>query len=217
MKGKRLRYPPIISYDESGNEEELSIQPISSIRTSKRKVEPTHSVMKKKKRRSNKGKKVSFPNDVAPTTTCDDDNCYTIGAIHIFNDESDYAYDMKGPKLGEAMFDEDEIFENIFAGINVCPKLGEAMFDEYDIFSPPSFDENIYYDESMPPIYDDYCDDTYALKNKDYLETCHHDFNFQLDYASHDSYLVEFAPTVPNEKNFAYVESNKFSHQNLGD
>ena len=35
-------------------------------------------------------------------------------------------------------------------------KLGEAMFDEYDIFSPPSFDENIYYDESMPPIYDDY-------------------------------------------------------------
>ena len=35
-------------------------------------------------------------------------------------------------------------------------KLGEAMFDEDDIFSPPSFDEQIYYDESMPPIYDDY-------------------------------------------------------------
>ena len=31
-------------------------------------------------------------------------------------------------------------------------KLGEAMFDE-DMFSPPSFDENIYYDDSMPPIY----------------------------------------------------------------
>ena len=28
------QYPPIISYDESGNEEELSIQPISSIRSS---------------------------------------------------------------------------------------------------------------------------------------------------------------------------------------
>ena len=38
------------------------------------------------------------------------------------------------------------------------------MFDEYDIFSPPSFDEQIYYDESMPPIYDDYCDDMYAIK-----------------------------------------------------
>ena len=39
-------------------------------------------------------------------------------------------------------------------------KLGDAMFDEYDLFSPPSFDENIYYDESMPPIYDDYCDES---------------------------------------------------------
>ena len=100
--------PPIISYDESGNEGELSIQPISSIRSSKRKVEPIHNVKKKRKRRGSKGKKVSLPNDVAPTNHCDDDNCYTIGAIHIFNDESDYAYDMKRPKLGEAMFDEDD-------------------------------------------------------------------------------------------------------------
>src|SRR3954469_12257551 len=56
--------PPIISYDESGNEEELSIQPISSIRSSKRKVEPTHNVKKKNKRRRNKGKKVSLQRDV---------------------------------------------------------------------------------------------------------------------------------------------------------
>ena len=106
-------------------------------------------------------------------------------------------------------------------------------------FYPPSFDEQIYYDESMPPIYDDYidesgfgevmtlfcdestipeevpidyenkvaiyddyCDDLYAIKNNDIHETCHHDFNFQLDYASHDSYFFEFAPTIPNEKNF---------------
>src|SRR3990170_4774879 len=39
-------------------------------------------------------------------------------------------------------------------------KLGDAMFDEYDLFSPPSFNENIYYDESMPPIYDDYIDES---------------------------------------------------------
>ena len=39
-------------------------------------------------------------------------------------------------------------------------KLGEAMFDDYDIFCPASFDENIYYDESMPPIYDDYIDES---------------------------------------------------------
>ena len=89
------------------------------------------------------------------------------------------------------------------------------MFDEYDIFSPPSFDEQIYYGDSMPPIYDDYvdesgfvevmtlfsdestiseevpidyenkvaiyddyCDDMYAIKNNYNHETCHHDFNF---------------------------------------
>ena len=118
---------------------------------------------------------VSLPNDVAPTTHCDDDNCYTIGAINIFNDESDYAYDMKGPKLGEAMFDWDEIFENIFAAINVRPKLGDATFNEDDIFSLPSFDMQIYYDDSMHPTYDDYCDDTYAIKSSDdYIyKTCH--------------------------------------------
>ena len=86
-------------------------------------------------------------------------------------------------------------------------KLGEAMFDKDDSFCPPSFDEKIYYDESMPPIYDDYCDDMYALKNNDNHETCHLDLNFQ----SHDSYFVEFAPTIIHEKNFAYVESNKNS------
>ena len=123
-------------------------------------------------------------------------------------------------------------------------KLGDAMFDEDDMFSPPSLVEQIYYDESMPPIYDDYIDesgigevmtlfcdestileevpidydskvaiyedygdDMYAILNNDNHETFHHDFNFQ----SHDSYFVEFALTTIHEKNFAYVESSKFS------
>ena len=111
---------------------------------------------KKKKRRSNKGRKLSLPNHVAPTNHCDDDNCFTIGAIHIFHDESDYAYDMKRPKLGEAMLDENGIFENIFAEINVCPKLGDAMFNEDYIFSIPSFDMQSCYDDSMPLTYDNY-------------------------------------------------------------
>ena len=34
------------------------------------------------------------------------------------------------------------------------------MFDEDDIFCPPSFDEQIYYDDSMPPTYDDYIDES---------------------------------------------------------
>ena len=60
------------------------------------------------------------------------------------------------------------------------------------------------YDNKVP-IYDDYGDDMYAIKNNDNHETCHHDFNFQ----SHDSYFVEFAPTTIHENKFAYVESNK--------
>ena len=70
------------------------------------------------------------------------------------------AYDMKRPKLGEAMFDEDDIFENIFAAINVCPKLGYAMFNEDDIFSIPSFDMQSCYDDSTPLTYDDYIDES---------------------------------------------------------
>jgi hypothetical protein len=155
-------------------------------------------------------------------------------------------------------------------------KLGDAMFDEDDIFCPPSFDVQICYNGSLPPIYDDYvdesgfgrvstlvidptilegvesyniyesgfgevmtlfsdestiseevsidydkkvaiyddyCDDMYDIKSNDNHETCHHDFNAQIDYVdqvSHDSYFVEFAPTTIDEKKFAYVES-KFS------
>ena len=90
-------------------------------------------------------------------------------------------------------------------------KLGDAMFDEYDIFSPPSFDVQIYCDESMSPIYDDYYDEIYAIKSNDIHETCPHDFNAQIDYVnkvSHDSHFVEFAPTTIHENKFAYVESS---------
>ena len=65
--------------------------------------------------------------------------------------------------------------------------------------------------ENKVALYDDYCDDIYAIKNNYNHETCHLDFNFQLDYASHDSYFVEFAPTIRNEKKFASLESNKIS------
>ena len=68
---------------------------------------------------------------------------------------------------------------------------------------------SIDYDENKVAIYDDYCDDMYDTKNNYNHETCHLDFNFQLYYASHDSYFVEFAPTTIHEKKFAYVESSK--------
>ena len=106
--------------------------------------------MVKKKRKRKRGKKISLPNNAAPITivaheniiveyndtsynlenlfgTClqEYDNCYTIGAIHTINDESDYAYDIKRPKLGDAMFDENDIFEYLFAAIIVCLSLGK--------------------------------------------------------------------------------------------
>ena len=65
---------------------------------------------------------------------------------------------MKRPKLGEAMFDEDEIFENIFAAINVCPKLGDATFNEDDIFRLSNFDMQSC--DSMPYTYDDYINES---------------------------------------------------------
>ena len=65
--------------------------------------------------------------------------------------------------------------------------------------------------ENKIAIYNDYCDDMYAIKNNNNHETCHLDFNFELDYASHNSYFVEFSPTIIHEKNFAYVNSTKNS------
>ena len=62
--------------------------------------------------------------------------------------------------------------------------FGEVMTlfsDESDILEEISID----YDNKVP-IYYDYGDDMYAIKNND---SCHHDFNFQLDYASQDSYM----------------------------
>ena len=54
----------------------------------------------------------------------------------------------------------------------------------------------------------------YAIKNNGNHETCHHDFNVQIDYVnqvSHDSYFVEFSPTTIHEKKSAYVESTKIA------
>ena len=75
-------------------------------------------------------------------------------------------------------------------------KLGDAMFYEDDLFSPPSFDEQIYFDDTLPPIYDYYCDDTYAIKNIFLQED--HDKN-----DSFDSYFVDFTPITIDD--FAYV------------
>jgi hypothetical protein len=46
---------------------------------------------------------------------------YTIGAIHAIDDKNDYDNDMQSHKLGDAMFDEYDMFKNLFAENDVCP------------------------------------------------------------------------------------------------
>ena len=48
------------------------------------------------------------------------------------------------------------ILSTVIANAMENSKLGEAGFYEYDLFSPPSFEEEIYFDDTLPPIYDDY-------------------------------------------------------------
>lgn len=53
----------------------------------------------------------------------------------------------------------------------------------------------------------------YAINSNDSHETCHRDFNAQIDYVnqvSFDSYFIEFDPTIIAENKFAYVKSNNF-------
>ena len=104
------------------------------------------------------------------------------------------------------------------------PTILEGVESQYDIYesgfgevltlvsNDSTISEEVPIDyENKVAIYDDYCDDMYAIKNNDNHETCHLYFNFQLDYASHDNYFIEFAPTIIHEKNFACVESYKIS------
>ena len=98
-------------------------------------------------------------------------------------------------------------------------KLGDAMFDEDDMFCPPSFDENIYYDESMPPIYDDYIDksglgEVMTLVNviPTILEECQ--LRMHVDRVENmlcDSYIVEFE----YDPTFNYYERGKYGCRNF--
>ena len=72
--------------------------------------------------------------------------------------------------------------------------------DEYDIFSPPTIEDIVYVDYSMPPIYDDYndgCDSfTPTITNETvYAHVESNDTFMHMDHdknVSRDSYIVEF-------------------------
>ena len=67
----------------------------------------------------------------------DNDVCYTIGAIHAI--DANDCDDMQNHKLGDAMFNEYDMFEDLFAGNNACPKLGDAFLNECDPLIPSNF------------------------------------------------------------------------------
>ena len=78
---------------------------------------------------------------------------------------------------------------------------------------------SIDYDENKVATYDDYCDETCAIRSSDdYIYKTFHDYDYP--FSEHYSFNVETiysiqvsydTPTIPNEKNFDYVESSKFS------
>ena len=102
-------------------------------------------------------------------------------------------------------------------------KLGEAGFDEHDLFSPPSIEEKIFfYDYNMPPIFDD------ENNNDSYFVEFAPTTTNKIDYAyvgssnnfmheTHDknalcdSYIVEFAHVATE----SYYERGKYGCRNF--
>ena len=97
-------------------------------------------------------------------------------------------------------------------------KLGETSFYENDLFSSPSTEEKIYFDDTMPPIYDDYNDEYDISSPPTIEEKINYDYNMPPIYDDYgdennnEGYLIEFAPTTINSNDYAYVESNNFMH-----
>ena len=136
------------------------------------------------------------------------------------------------PELGHEMFEEKikkpmELYleadsnvismnalNTIIANTMEKYKLGEARFYENDLFSSPALEEEICYDDTMPPIYDDYNDDYVIFSPPTIEEKINYDmppiFDDYGDENNNDSYFVEFAPTTINKNDYAFVESSNY-------
>ena len=75
---------------------------------------------------------------------------YDENKVATYDDYYDDMYAIKSNKLSMLLDPQN----------NACPKLGDAFHNEYDPLIPSTFDKKIYYDDSMPPIYDDYYDES---------------------------------------------------------
>jgi hypothetical protein len=95
-------------------------------------------------------------------------------------------------------------------------KLGEASFDKNDLFSPLSLEEKIYFDDTLPPIYDDYNDDYVILSPPTFEEKISYDYNMPPifdDDGDENNYSVESAPItivhVVNINSFMHVAHDR--------
>ena len=86
-------------------------------------------------------------------------------------------------------------------------KLGEAGFDEYDIFSPPSFEEKIFFDDTLPPIYDDY-NDSGILVPPTMEDKVYYDYTMPAIYDDYNDGCDTFTPTITNDT-FMHVDHDK--------
>ena len=126
-------------------------------------------------------------------------------------------------KLGEANFYENDLFSSPALEEKICfddtlPPIYD-VYNDCDIFSPPTIEDIVYVDYDMPPIYDDYRDEYDIFSPPTIEEKINYDYNIPPifdDYGdenNNDSYFVEFAPTIINKNDYAYVESiNSFMH-----
>src|SRR3954469_23925800 len=87
-------------------------------------------------------------------------------------------------------------------------KIGEAGFDEHDSFNPPTFEEKIYFNDTMPPIYDDYNDEYDIFSPPTIEDKIYYDYDMPPKYDDYHDGYDSLTLTIPNKKDFAYMKSN---------
>jgi hypothetical protein len=198
--------------------EKLPFKPLPPKEGKKKKKKKKKKTKKKKKRRSKRrDETVPSPEHVAPIIVFDESELddvpmsITYSSDHdwekhtTFDIENIFGTDFENDDINNCctistihvpsnddMFANERTLEDSYsiAYDDTIPPVYDDYNDEYDIFSPPTIEEKISYDYNMSPIFDDYRDE-------------HNIY----------SYVVEFAPTTISKNDYVYVGSiNSFMH-----
>ena len=137
----------------------------------------------------------------------DGSNVITINALNTI-----IANAMEKSKLGEAGCDEYDIFSPPSFKEEICfDDTLPPIYDDYnhcDIFSPPTIEDKIYVDYNMPPIYDVYNDDYDVFSPSTIEDKIHYDYSMPPIYDDYNDGCASFTPTITNEIDYTCVESN---------